>query len=270
MPVQTIHLTPRIGTEIKTARKALLSGAHAAEIRALLEERGVLVFRELNLDDDEQRAFSLTLGDLIPQGEKGIYKITLDQRLNDTADYLKGTFYWHIDGTMDDIPTLASILTARRLSKFGGQTEFCNTYASYEELGDSEKAFLDKLRVTHSLMAVLRTVNPNPTEAEKKRHSERTPKTHPLVWTHKSGRKSLVLGLTADYVVGMDPAESRALIERLQAWATQPKYTYRHHWTMGDLIVWDNTGVMHRVEPYPLDSDRLLHRTTLVGEEALV
>ena len=92
-------------------------------------------------------------------------------------------------------------------------------------------------------------------------------KSHPLVWTHRSGRKSLVLGMTATAVEGMDEAEGLALIDRLQAWSVQPPFVYEHEWALGDLLIWDNTGCMHRVVPYPADSGRMMHRTTLVGEE---
>ena len=61
----------------------------------------------------------------------------------------------------------------------------------------------------------------------------------------------------------------RALLDELLAWATQPRFVYRHEWSVGDLVIWDNTGCMHRVEPYPADSGRMTHRTTLVGEEAI-
>ena len=68
----------------------------------------------------------------------------------------------------------------------------------------------------------------------------------------------------------MSSEEGLALIERLQEWATQPQFVYRHQWKLGDLLIWDNTGCMHRVVFYPADSGRMLHRVTLVGEEALV
>jgi alpha-ketoglutarate-dependent taurine dioxygenase len=68
----------------------------------------------------------------------------------------------------------------------------------------------------------------------------------------------------------MDLDASRALIERLERWSTQPKYVYRHEWKLGDLLIWDNTGTMHRVLPYAIDSGRMMHRTTLVGEEELL
>ena len=93
-------------------------------------------------------------------------------------------------------------------------------------------------------------------------------RTHNLVWTHRSGRKSLVIGCHAAHVADMDRAEGEGLLRELLEWATQPKFKYRHEWSAGDMLIWDNTGVLHRVEPYPLDSGRVMHRTTLQGEEA--
>jgi alpha-ketoglutarate-dependent taurine dioxygenase len=78
-----------------------------------------------------------------------------------------------------------------------------------------------------------------------------------------------VLGATASHIEGMSLEEGRALLCRIREWTTQPQFVYQHHWHVGDLVIWDNTGVMHRVQPYPLDSGRMMHRTTLVGEEAL-
>jgi alpha-ketoglutarate-dependent taurine dioxygenase len=270
MNFETIELTPRIGTEIKAEKEALLSGGLSKQIRELLELRGVLLFRELNLTDEEQLQFAKTIGEVIPQGFKGIYKITLDPKLNDTADYLQATIHWHIDGAQDDVPTLASLLTARVLSASGGQTEFANTYAAYDDLSVEKKNRVDGLRVVHAQEYIQRAMHPNPTEAQLTRWREQAVKTHPMAWTHQSGRKSLVLGLTAGYVAGMTPEESRALLDEMQDWATSPQFVYRHEWTVGDLIIWDNTGVMHRVEPYPADSGRLLSRVTLMGEEPLV
>src|SRR5262247_563692 len=93
-----IDLTPRIGSEIRVDRATLMSGAKAQEIRRLLEERGVLAFREIHLTDAEQVAFTKTLGQIVDEGVNNIYKITMDTAENAQADYLKGAFYWHIDG----------------------------------------------------------------------------------------------------------------------------------------------------------------------------
>jgi alpha-ketoglutarate-dependent taurine dioxygenase len=268
--LKTRDLTPRIGSEIEANRGRLLGGAYREEIRDLLEQRGVLIFRDLHFTDEEQRTFATTLGDVIPQGEKGVYKITLDDNESAGAyDHLYATICWHFDGTMDDIPSRASMLSPRRLSETGGKTEFANTYAAYADLSDADKAAFEKLRVVHRQDTIQRKAHLNPSEAQVARWIAMGEKVHPLVWTHQSGRKSLVLGLTATSVVGMDPDEGRALIDRLQAWITQPKYVYVHEWRMGDLLIWDNTGVLHRVQPYPKDSGRLMHRCTLVGEEAV-
>lgn len=267
---ETIDLAPRIGTEIKVTKEELLKGGLRDEIRDLLEQRGVLLFRELGMTDEEQLEFSKSLGEVIPQGFRGIYKISLDPEVNDTADYLHGTYYWHIDGAQDDVPTRASLLTARVLSQEGGITEFANTYAAYDDLSAEKKAAVDNLRVIHSQEYIQRVVTPNPTDTQLARWRKHPERSHPMAWTHQSGRKSLVLGLTAGRVEGMAPEESRALLDEMQAWATQPQFVYSHNWTVGDMIIWDNTGVMHRVTPYPADSGRLLSRTTLLGEEALV
>ncbi|MGB8364594.1 MAG: TauD/TfdA dioxygenase family protein [Rhizomicrobium sp.] len=262
-------ISHRIGTRIETDKETLLSGTRAAEIRELLELRGVLVFPQINLTDAEQLQFSRTLGDIVEQGEKGIYKVTLDSRITPTAEYLRGTVLWHVDGFSDDVPARGSILSARKLSLVGGQTEFANTYAAYDDLPEERKRELEKLHVVHTMEATQRDVYPNPSAAMRAAWASYPPKVHPLVWTHRSGRKSLLLGSGADWVEGMDREKGRALLAELHAWATQRKFVYRHEWHVGDMVIWDNCGVMHRVEPYPDDSGRMMHRTTLVGEEPI-
>ena len=76
-------------------------------------------------------------------------------------------------------------------------------------------------------------------------------------------------GSSAAAVVGMAESEGYALIARLRAWMTQPRYVYRHEWRMGDVLMWDNTGTLHRVLPFDRTSDRRLHRVTLIGEEPI-
>lgn len=269
MPLETIDLSPRIGTELRATADDLLSGEHAKQINEVLEQRGIVLFRKVNLDDRGQVAFARTLGGVIDLGEDNIYKVTLDKSVNRGADYLLGTVLWHIDGTTDEIPTRASLLSARHVSESGGDTEWANTYAAYEDLPQAEKDALEGLRVVHAVETIERAVRPDVTEAEVAGWRKRPVRSHPLVWTHASGRKSLVLGATATHVEEMDEDKSKALLDRLHAWAAQPQFVYRHHWQVGDLMIWDNTGTMHRVIPYAADSGRLMHRTTLVGEEPI-
>jgi alpha-ketoglutarate-dependent taurine dioxygenase len=267
-PLETVDLTPRIGTEIKADVAALLGGEHAKQIRELLELRGVLLVRGVHMDDDQQKAFTATLGELMPQKGKEFLSISLDKKIDPrTAEYLRGTVYWHIDMMNTPLPNLATMLTPRVLSDVGGQTEFANTYAAWEELPEADKQQYDGLRVVHALEASQLMTTPEPALAKMDEWRLQDGYEQPLVWTHRSGRKSLVLGASAYYVVGKSPEDSRYILTKLRDWATQPQFVYHHEWQMGDLLIWDNTGTMHRVLPYPEDSGRLLRRTALLGEE---
>jgi alpha-ketoglutarate-dependent taurine dioxygenase len=266
--LETHDLTDCIATEVRAPVAALLDPAHAAQLRALLEERGVLVFKELNLTDEQQVTLASNLGTLRAEGKDGIFKITLDQDANAQADYLKGSFNWHLDGTHDDVPIFASLLSGRRLSSEGGETQFANSYRAYEELPQEMKDRIDGLKVVHSFAVSMRRAGVAPSAATQAHWDSIGDKTHNLVWRHKSGRRSLVIGCHASHVVGMAPDESEALLDELLAWTTQDRFVYRHKWSVGDLLIWNNTGVLHRVTPYSLDSGRMMHRTTLMGEEA--
>jgi alpha-ketoglutarate-dependent taurine dioxygenase len=268
MVMKIIDLTPRIGSELKTDVDTLVSGKLSGDIRALLERRGVLAVRKINLTDEQQVAFTGTLGTIVREAQGNVTKITMDPAENDKAGYLRGAFFWHIDGTMQEVPVLASIMSARRLSATGGETEFCNTYAAFDDLPEHQKSEFEKMRVAHTLEATQRYVYPEPTYEMLQGWHRYADNELPLVWKHRSGRKSLVIGSTASHVAGMDRRESAALLCRLREWATQPRFVYRHQWTIGDLVIWDNTGTMHRALAYPLDSGRMMHRTKLQGEES--
>ena len=142
-----------------------------------------------------------------------------------------------------------------------------NNYNAYEELCAEDKVLCNSLRVIHTMQAALFPAKRDCTLEEFALWSSYPNRSHPLVWQHKSGRKSLVLSTSASYVEGMHPAQSHDLLQRLMAHATQPHNVYRHSWQMGDLLIWDNTGTMHRVLPFDEDSGRELHRFTLNGEE---
>lgn len=269
MTLTVRDIAPRIATDIRADKETLLTGVHATKIRELLEQRGVLVFPAINFTEDEQIAFTETLGTLAPElrGEK-VYNVTLDSEINRQADYLKGSLYWHIDGTMNEVPILASLLSSRVLPENGGgDTEFCNTYAACDDLSDAEKPEIEQLRVMHSAWNTLFYYDPEPSIESLRRMMAIGDRELPLIWTHRSGRKSLVLGCTARHVLNIDSKKSAELLVKLRDWATQQQFVYRHKWSVGDLVVWDNTGTMHRVLPYDPYSGRLLTRTKLKGEE---
>ena len=281
MAIETVDLTPRIGSQLLISKTALLSGDLRDEIRALLVRRGALVVRGLHLDDAELRTVARTLGDLrvgavkrgadgatLNEGEEGVLKVSLDPGINpDYARFLPGNHLWHMDGHYEAVPPFATLFTPYRMARTGGDTVFASTYAAFEDLPADDQEFLSTLKVVHTMQAALFPMIQNCTPEEFAVWCSYPERTHPLVWHHKSGRKSLVLSTSASWVVGMHPAESHDLLERLMRHATQDKYCYRHQWQMGDLAMWDNTGAMHRVMPYDVESRREYHRCTLNGEE---
>jgi len=265
------ELKPRIGSEVKADPESLTSGAFAAELRALLIDRGVLVFRDLDITLEEQRNFTATLGRLRTGDGDGLQKVTLDARESpEYAAYFPNTFFWHTDGHYNQtMPCLGATMRPARLPPEGGETEFLNTYAAYDDLPEEDKAFIDRLRVVHTRYASNSAAYPDASEEQAAGWRLAPPATQPLVWAHESGRKSLMLGISVSHVEGMHPADSYDLLGRLRTHMAQPQFVYTHAWRMNDLVVWNNTGTMHRVRPFDPGSGRLLNRFTLDGEEPI-
>jgi alpha-ketoglutarate-dependent taurine dioxygenase len=263
-------IKPRIGFRVLNTKDELLSGHLTDELLTVLEQTGVLLFPQLNLTDAEQVAFTNALGGNAKeiQGES-VFKVTLDVKKNPyAAEYLKGSLYWHIDGTMNPIPIRASMLTAKALASEGGDTEFANTATAYDDLPDDTKARIEDLRVVHSLWRSQLYHTPEPTVAQLEDWFARGESELPLVCKHKSGRKSLILGNTAHYVKDVSPQESYRILHGLRAFATGDDYSFRHQWTVGDTVIWDNRTSLHRATPYDPMSGRMMHRTILDGTEA--
>jgi alpha-ketoglutarate-dependent taurine dioxygenase len=280
MSLLTINkLTDSVGAEVigvepdRLATDDLLAEA----VLDALEDNGVLVVRGLHLNPESQVAFCRRLGEVDYSSDghhpiSGIYPITLDKSKNSSAAYLRATFDWHIDGCTplgDECPQKATVLSAVHVAEQGGETEFANSYAAYDALGDDDKQRFSSLKVVHSLEASQRRINPDPTPEQVAQWRSRRTHEHPLVWTHRSGRKSLVLGASADYIVGMDLDDGRALLAEQLDRATVPDRVYSHSWSVGDTVIWDNRGVLHRAAPYDPSSPREMLRTTVLGDEPI-
>jgi len=275
MSIKFEPIKPNIGAIVHVDRSELLDQAVAWRFLEALEMHGVLVFPRIGLTDEEQLALTNSLGERakLPEtvpGSKaaapGVYKVTLDPEINNQPEYVLGTFFWHMDGMpVSKIPPpRATFLTARRLASKGGQTEFASTSAAYEALSADAKAEINGLQVLHTIYAAVRpTLDTEEEHARARRAS--VERVRPLVWTQCFGRKSLLIGSSADRVVGMPVPEGRALLTRLLEWAVQTDFKHRHQWQEGDLVIWNNSGIVHRVIPYARDSGRVMHRTSLAG-----
>ena len=258
MGLNVEKLKPAIGAKVLLDRSQIADPGVSRELIGLLEEHTVLVFPRIGLTDDEQLALTDSLGERVNISAKAasrdsaaVYQVTLNKGASIEPEYVWGTFFWHMDGlTVDVPPPKATVLSARRLSSKGGQTEFASTRAAYEALPPEEKAELKDVRVLHTVTASVREVCA-PEALDDARRALRHE--HPLVWTRANGRRSLIIGYTGDEVIGMTHAEGRAMLTRLLEWTAQPAFSYSHYWEDGDCVVWDNTCAFHRVVPYGAD-----------------
>ncbi len=275
MSLEVEVLKPAIGAAVHLDRTAIRSADTAQELLQLLDRHTVLVFPGISLSDAEQLALTDALGERVNvaaqvpgrEHSDAVYQVTLNDGANIEKEYVLGTFFWHMDGlTVDIAPPKATILSARKLSSIGGQTEFASTRAAYEALSAEEKAEIEGLRVVHTVTAAVREFAV-PDELDIARRALRHE--HPLVATRPDGTRSLVIGYTADQIVDKSQAEGRAILARLLEWTAQPAFTYRHKWTLGDCVIWENTSALHRVIPYARDSGRMMHRTTVGGVERI-
>jgi alpha-ketoglutarate-dependent taurine dioxygenase len=280
MAIRFEDVKPKIGSHVLwDSREDLFTPEAGQAIRRKVEERAVLIFRELHLSDEEQLAITDLLGGKIKlttqakvqNTDENIYQVTLDSKVNPRPEYVLGTYFWHMDGMPVEIPPpFATLLSARKIAPKGGETDFANTSAAYEGLPEEEKRELDGLVAVHSVKASMVPLRDAiPVEEYDRIISIRGEKERPIVWTHADGRKSMLIGSTADRVVGMPIPEGRALLTRLVEWAAQPEYSLRHNWRQGDFVIWNNTGALHRAIPYAADSGRMMHRTSIAGVEEL-
>jgi len=269
--LKTTEIKPKVGTIIHADKEVLLSGEYASEIQDLMEQRGVLVFPKINFTDEEQIAFTNLLGGIAREntGEE-IFPISMDLSRSEGSKYLLGSFYWHFDGFSQPMPVRASLLCAKTLSPEGGNTEFANCYAAYEDLPGEDKELLKGLHAEHSAWNTLFYYDNEPAQETLEAYMEVPEAELPLVWKHQSGRKSLVLGCSAHHVIGMHHKEGAKLLNRMREWVTSEPYHYSHEWSVGDMVIWDNTGTLHRAMPYDPGCGRELHRTKLEGEEPVI
>jgi len=266
--IQVEKLTDTIGAQVKgvDVEQLLDDETLPGEVLAALDAHGVLSFPGMHLDDDTQVRFCRRLA---PVTSPPVQVISLDPAKAPNAEYLKGSFDWHFDGAQDEVPHLGAVSTAVVITSADGGTEFASTYAAYDDLTDDEKERLASVRVVHDLGAHQRRRSTDPTPEQLERWAASPKREHPLVWQHRSGRRSLAIGATADRVVGMSYDDGRALLDSLVDRATRPERVYVHEFAQGDMVMWDNRGTLHRAAPYDHRSPREMHRTFLQGDEPI-
>jgi len=282
MSLLTIEpINERIGAYVRVAAEDLLKDGNPAKVMDALNKYNVLVFPEVHMTDEQFVDLTSALGekhdlaasaDNSETSKKGIYRIELDskEKNKNQLDYIRGNDIWHMDGTSYNTPGKSTMLKCERPASAGGDTEFASLFAAYEALPEVRKQQIEKLRVIHCMEAIGLQLYDAPSEDDFARWNALFPPIeHPLVWHQKDGRTSLLIGGTALTIAGWDREEGRKFLSELLHWSTQEQFTYRHHWAKGDMVMFNNPGLLHRSHPYNEASGRIMHRTTLKGTEAI-
>jgi taurine dioxygenase len=226
---------------------------------ALLDHH-VICARDQRISPAQHLALTRMLGDIYVQpsvaGMEGFPEIV------EVKGTSRLTESWHSDSTHSVRPPRLSILVARRLPEFGNDTMFANQHMAYETLSSAMRHMLDPLRAVHRTADV---TDPRYSMTGKVEES-----THPVVRSHpNTSRKALYVN--SQYTRrfdGMSSEESQPLLQFLYKHSTQPHLTWRHRWRQGDVLIWDNASVQHLVVgDLTQDSNRVLNRTTTLGEE---
>jgi alpha-ketoglutarate-dependent 2,4-dichlorophenoxyacetate dioxygenase len=284
-----MHITPLhqefVGEVSAIDISVPLSSDQVAAIEAGMDRYAVLVFPDQPLTDEQQCAYSRNFGELeatlIGQmskpGERRPgpvemgYISNLDPagKLRERDDsrrmYGLGNRLWHSDASFRATGAGYSLLSARVVPAYGGNTEFADMRAAYDALGAATKASVEDLITEHSIAysrGELGFDDYGEGNADKIR-----PVRHRLVRTHPvTGRKSLYLSAHIGTIVGWPMPEARAFIRDLTEHATQPQFTHAHRWRVNDLVMWDNRTTMHRARRYrDLQEVRDLRRTSIKG-----
>jgi alpha-ketoglutarate-dependent 2,4-dichlorophenoxyacetate dioxygenase len=261
-----------------------LSPDEVTAIHEGMNEYAVLVFHDQDIDDDQQLAFTRSLGEL-----EGSTRASLrdadDYRLpatfNDVSNLDKnnqpfarddrrrlfaiGNRLWHSDSSFKVVPAKYSLLHARTTPSKGGNTEFADMRAAYDALDAETKAEIEDLICEHSQIFSRQQIGFfDLTEEERARFKpvrQRLVRTHPA-----TRRKSLFLASHAGGIVGWPVPEARLLLRDLIEHATQREFVYSHKWSVGDMVMWDNRRTMHRGRSFPAHEKRDVRRTTLAGD----
>jgi len=285
MTVTFTPLTPVFAGEVGAIDLRQVHDRESLEaIRDGMDKYAVLVFRRQPIDDEQQLAFTRSLGEIeeaIGTGLRAPSEYRLPTTFADVSNLDKdnkpfarddrrrlfslGNRLWHSDSSFKATPAKYSLLHSRSVVSKGGNTEFADMRAAYDGLDEETKALCEGLVCEHSQLysrAVLGFTEF--TDEERKRMQ---PVRQCLVRTLPStGRKALYLSSHAGTIIGWPVPEARDFLRDLNEAATQREFVYSHKWQLGDLVMWDNRQTMHRVRPFPSHEARDMRRTTVAGD----
>jgi taurine dioxygenase len=279
---ETLDVIPTgaaLGAEIRGVDLRDLDDAAFARVIQAWHENSVVLFRNQTLNDEDLIAFSRRLGDLdwAPIQETGrrfveglpeIYIVSNVKVNGEPIGSLgDGEAVWHTDMSYLEVPPKASLLYSLEVPPIGGNTSFCSMYAIHAALPARLKDRIAGLKIKHDgTYNSGGYVRQGVTPTDDPRTSPGA--VHPLVCTHPdTGRRMLYLGRRRNaYLIGLELADSEALLDELWAFVKQPEFAWEHVWRVGDLLWWDNRCTMHRRDAFDPKARRIMHRTQVKGD----
>jgi len=279
-PIEVIPSGRALGVEVRGIDLTKLGDAAFARLIQVWHQYSVVLIRNQRLSDQELIAFSRRLGDLdwAPIQETGrrfveglpeIYIVSNVKVNGEPIGSLgDGEAVWHTDMSYLEVPPKASILYSLEVPPLGGNTSFCTMYGIYEALPQILKDRIVGLKIKHDgTYNSGGYVRQGVTPTDDPRTSPGA--VHPLVCTHPdTGWRMLYLGRRRNaYLVGLELAESDALLDELWSFVDRPEFAWEHVWRVGDLVLWDNRCTMHRRDAFDPSSRRVMHRTQVKGEQ---
>jgi alpha-ketoglutarate-dependent 2,4-dichlorophenoxyacetate dioxygenase len=275
--MEIVPLGPGFAAEMRgvtLAQVAADDDAYAA-VRAAFEEHSVLVFRDQEVTDDSQLAFSRRFGppEVTKVGSQGtgthfviLSTIGEDGKVVPPDHRLalsnKANQLWHTDSSFKNVPALTSVLSARIIPARGGETEYVSTRLAFERLDPSQRKTIENLFAWHDYAHSRGQIAPD--LASPKERAALPPQCWRMVWKNPANGRSAVYVASHAYAVeGMESEAAKKLIGELIDAATAPGANYVHSWRNGDVVMWDNRATMHRGRPWPAHEARLMVRTTI-------
>ncbi|QDW41292.1 TauD/TfdA family dioxygenase [Bradyrhizobium sp. KBS0727] len=249
-----------------------LEDSDVEELRAAFNEYGVIFFREQNLSPEQHIAFAERFGQIninrFFKAAPGYPQIAEVRKEPEQKSNIGGG--WHTDHSYDQVPALGSILLAREVPPFGGDTLFASMSHAYDALSDGLKRTLEQLRAVHSSRHVFGAASEyvkNAGDRLGNTAAAAQDASHPVVMRHpETGRKTLYVnpGFTLHFE-GWTAAESKPLLDFLYAHAARPEFQTRFRWREGSIAFWDNRATWHFAINDYHGERRLMHRITLEG-----
>lgn len=275
MSLHFTRLSPALGAIVSGIDLAQpLDRARQQALSAALLQHQVLFFRNQDISPQQQRDFAAWFGDLhihplYPKIADTPQIMVLDTALNDLRD----NAIWHTDVTFIDTPPLGSVLVARQLPEYGGDTLWASGTAAYAALSPRLQQLLDGLTATHDFTKSfpLERFGQTPEALANYEATRRStpPVNHPVIRTHPvSGDKALFVsdGFTTR-INELPPAESDALLVFLFAHYAKPEFSVRWRWQPGDIAFWDNRVTQHYAVDDYRPAHRIMHRATILGDQ---